>query len=253
MGNALVIGWECMHLGLAIVDLWSDANLLLDIQDTQAKYEDNQETIDADAESNQYLFDECLVSNTTSEWDNETTTYCICDQFDVACDGNEFVIEEIDLFGDIITVNLTLSPDQYVEIAKEYIECNEFNLAEWECSICHCDGDEYNKQQSIPLKQAIQEYDQLNDTQIQYCNPNSLLKDEYNEYLDNIIIVAWTFLILGSLIQCCAVCGRFYLAYIKVEDHVGDDDEEGFFIKILQMIIAWMVRITSVVSIIIRF
>ena len=244
MGKYTIIILEIIHLGLAIVDLWSDANLLLEIQDTQEKYEDNQEAVDEAIESNQYTFGECLLPNSMSGWENETITYCGCDQFDVTCNEGEIAIEEINLFTNITNINPTMDTNEYIEIAEKYTTCtddnNDNNIAtEWECNLCDCIGNEYGKQQSIPLQQAIQEYNLLNDTQLQYCDPNELLTDEYNEYLDNIIIVAWTFLILGSLIQCCAVCGRWYLAAMKICD--PDAGENFLEITAGKMFITWMV------------
>ena len=236
-----VICGETIHFALAVVDLWSDVNLLLEIQGTQKAYEDNQEKIDASIESNQYTFDECLSSDLASEWQNVTRTYCQCEDFDVECDGYDFVIEEIDLFNNLsmnTTADVISTMNEYIDIANQYVSCKEdSNVTTWKCNKCDCIGNEYSKEESISLMRAIQEYDDLGPEQIQYCNPNILLTVEYNEYLSDIVIVCWTFLIIGSIIQCCALCARWYFSYVAVNEH----EENSLIFKLCKLLIEWTV------------
>lgn len=247
-GTTLIYVGEILHFVLAIIDLWSDGNLVISIQDTLSKYEINQGTIDSLSESNQYPFDECISTNSTSPWKNETSTYCNCLQFDVECDDEQYTIDEAQLFQNSTDGIAT----DYVKIAHLHVPCTEDKI--WQCSICQCIGDQYDKQRSFPLMQAIQEYNKLGDNQIQYCDPDGLLTDGYNDQLNDIIIVAWFFLIIGSLVQCCTIGHRAVLAcdavkskevekmsQIQNEDDSDSKPDANLRFQLFKMLTAWTV------------
>eukprot|EP01084_Bolivina_argentea_P150509 262847_1 len=231
----LLVG-ELLYFSLAIIDLLSDANLLISMQDAQLNYLSNQEKLKTSMTSDEYIFEECLPTQLTSKWKTKMNTYCQCNPFTVSCEHNSD--------GLFVHENTLMDNTSFIEIAETYISCKPhlwaleskfqttFAFTNWTCNQCECIGNEYDKTNSIPLLKSVYEYESLNSQKIQYCNPNKLLTDEYNDKLNKILIACWTFLFTGSLAQCIAICCRWFALQIILTESNHDDDEDVIHVKL---------------------
>eukprot|EP01084_Bolivina_argentea_P300056 517277_1 len=236
---SLVLG-EILHSGLAIMDFVSDVLLLIAISDTQNSYDSYQQRIDDTIDSNQYNFEYCLPASIQSQWTTQTNSDCVCEDIGVYCDDTETIVIEqthygnesndtyadYGVFSEIAISSISCKPYLW---ALDYEYRHSFTFSNWTCTRCECIGDLYSHSTSIALLKTDTEYAALYDDNITYCNPYKLLEDNYNDNLNTIVIVCWTFVIVGGIIQCLAVCGRALLTYIFIDGEKDHAEDVAFF------------------------
>ena len=201
---------------MAIVDFVSDVELLRDIQDTRDNYDQSQEYLASVAARDEYEFGFCHPTMLQPTWYDELYFECDCVGVNVACENGTRVVEQVsNVTADNITADYAFV-DQLVSSvscqpylwAQGYDYAASYTFDDWSCSYCQCPGNLYNTSTSFPRRMADDEYTALYDQQPKYCDPDKMLDAPatYNDYLDDMIIACYFFVVVGALSQCFAMC-----------------------------------------------
>lgn len=237
-GRGSIACTEGVHVGLVIWNMISDILILVELYSKQKSY--NTYIDEISSYSLGYSLSFCYPTAHPVDWFHPSiisSIGCSCDSVDFRCVNNSITLVTDDSNNNfnyyinesnyISTIGTTTN-DSY-HLVKNAIsvetDCDTdiwgisdsyrqyFSIIEWQCQYCNCSNSNYtiyDADKSLAVIKLEYEY-QMMKSKIgaTFCHPSEILKLGKNSWnIDDLIVAAWVFVILGSITSLAGACFR---------------------------------------------